>query len=53
MRLSSHAGMLVKMISDLWNKVKAGWSKSPNNTLFPSIFMTGVHPPAPHPKSPM
>ena len=22
-------------------------------TLLPSIFMTGVHPPSPHPKSPM
>lgn len=29
------------------------WHSIENHTLFPSIFMTGVQPPSPHPKLPM
>ena len=34
-------------------RVLYGLSDLDNFTLVPSIFMTGVHAPAPHPKSPM
>ena len=47
--LSAH----VKKISLKWSIMTRSRKSIPHHTLLPLIFITGVHPPYPHPNSPM